>query len=123
MTHLPYLDCDFFENLLKQYPFAHKAFFMWFAKFKERPECVAFFHPISVHPGNHPSWAEMPGPLQIGIWMEFIMERGGCQWKVDDLFSFDWKQDITEMFQLIHEELSISELKENIVEERAAKLG
>lgn len=65
----------------------------------------------------------MPGPLQIGIYIEFIMERGGCQWKVDDLFSFDWKQDITEMFQLIHDELSISELKETIVEERAAKLG
>lgn len=117
---MPYFDSEFFGHLFKEYPLGHNAFFKWLAEFKQRPECIAFSHPIGLQPGDYPSWGQMPGPLQVGIWIEFCMERGGCTWRIPNLFSYDWKQDMTEMFRLMHEELSMSELTDTIVEESIA---
>ena len=50
----------------------------------------------------------LPIAFQIGIWIEFVCSRGGCQWEIDDLFSHDWKDEISKYIEMMHEDELIS---------------
>lgn len=95
---------NFFDEMMAKYPAGVKVFRDWLTEYKTRPDSYQVFHPCcSTHPDN-PDFHDLPGAMQVGIWIQFIMERGACSWEIEDLLDYDWKEDMAATFRMIEEE-------------------
>lgn len=92
---------NFWNDLEEKYPEAMKVFRDWLDTYKQKVHWDDLF---GIHQRKH-YWGDikyhhLPIAMQIGIFIEFARERGGCEWEVD-LFEVDWKEDISGYFERV----------------------
>lgn len=104
---------NFWNELYAKYPLGMKMFCDWIDAYKKKNNWDNLFK--NHYAGNHAmngieyktiKYHDLPLAMQIGIWIEFVGDRGGCDYEVD-LFSHDWKQDISEYIKMLQAEKEI----------------
>lgn len=105
----------FWTPLYEKYPKGVQEFCDWIDEYKKNIGWSGLFSPKAIIKtddhglilGCHePKYHHLPLAMQIGIWIEFVCSRGGCEWEINDLFSHDWEKEITGYCKIIHEENS-----------------
>lgn len=98
---------NFWNDLYAKYPKAVQVFCDWIDKYKKENKWDKLFNPNYkfIHSTDEegttstiisePKFHDLPIALQTGIWIEFLCERGGCSWEIEDMFEFDLATDIT----------------------------
>lgn len=94
---------EFWDQLEKQYPLGIKVFTDWIDEYAIRIGWPDVFNEIT-----NPRYRHLPDALKIGIWIEFTVERGGCGWEIEDMFTQDWNEDITESMKMFQEERELA---------------
>ncbi len=103
----------FWIELAKKYPLGFKVFDNWLIKYQLEHD---WYHMFRVKgDGKTIPFDELPLGMQIGIYIEFVTERGGCSWEVD-LYEMDWKEDMTKMCEMMQgdEEMQVKSRSINI---------
>ncbi len=100
---------NFWDDLYKKYPKGVDVFCDWIDEYKKKNNWLSLFtHRYKVHitdtQEKYPKFHDLPLAMQIGIWIEFVIDRGGCEWEIDDMFSYDWREDITGYCKMLHED-------------------
>lgn len=104
---------EFWVPLFQKYPHGMKIFCDWIDEYKERNDWNMLFNSHSDYQDGQgknapsPKFHDLPLAIQIGIWIEFVCDRGGCSWEIEDMFTYDWKENITETFKMLQEEANI----------------
>lgn len=103
---------NFWNGMNEKYPLAMRVFCDWIDKYKKAVEwdnlfndslfiCYLAWEPFpQVKLSKSPKFHEIPGAMQLGIWIEFVRDQGGCSWEIDDMFSFDLSEEIEHYFRL-----------------------
>jgi hypothetical protein len=110
---------NFWDALYEQYPDGMKVFCDWIDKYKAENNWEFLFNGEVHHTAYNgfqaervktkaPKFHNLPFAMQIGIYIEFCVQRGGCSWQVD-LLEINWKEEITGMIKLINEQENTSD--------------
>ena len=97
------LQIEFWKELQEKYPLGLKVFTDWLDEYKAK---IGWYSLFRVKPTGRmrKHIYDLPEAMQIGIWIEFNLERGGCNWEIEDMFSHDWETDIRESMKMFQEE-------------------
>lgn len=102
---------NFWNKLYKKYPDGVQVFCDWIDKYKSKNNWDKLFNAGLMVPirgqSVSPKYHDLPLAMQIGIWIEFVCDRGGCQWEIEDLFAVDWREDITGYIKMLDAEKKI----------------
>ena len=94
---------NFWNDMMEKYPGATKAFCKWIDEFKNEVNWLNLFNcgsPNYAKQGHHsPKFHDLPYALQLGIWLEYCYQRGGCRMTIENFFEFDLREDIEDMFK------------------------
>jgi len=87
-----------FNAIYAKYPKAMDIFCKWVDKYKLENEFDILFNAgMKFRSGSveskAPKFHELPYAFQLGMWIEFVSEQGGCEYEID-LFDFDLAEDI-----------------------------
>lgn len=96
---------NFWNKLQEKYPLGMKIFCDWIDEYKKRNNWDLLFcnSYLKARNLNQTKFHDIPYAMQIGIWIEFVCERGGCAFEVD-LFEYDWRKEIKEYIKMLHKE-------------------
>jgi hypothetical protein len=101
---------NFWNDLFDKYPDAVKIFCKWIDKYKKRNKWNTLFNSDSdwqdVNGKNAPApkFHDLPYAMQIGILIEFLSSYPTVhEFEVEDLFTLDWRKNITEFFQMLQQ--------------------
>lgn len=110
---------NFWDALYAQYPKGVNVFCEWVDEYKKKYNWDTLFkgdiRSIAVTGTSVTceydtlKYHDLPLAMQIGIWIEFVCDRGGCAWEIDDMFTYNWKEDITEYCKMLQEEVTLQE--------------
>ncbi len=97
---------NFWAEIEQEYPDGYKIFLEWIVAYKKRVKWNDLFNSRGMMPNNKqafvPYMADLPFAFQIGIFIEFVCERDELiVWEIDDMFSHDWREQITEYFRML----------------------
>ena len=100
---------NFFNELYEKYPKGLQVFCDWIDRYKAENNWNKLFNadeigsdsPYFVIGDEAPKFHDLPYAFQLGIWIEFVCERGGCDWEIEDMFTFNLRDDITAIIQII----------------------
>lgn len=104
---------NFWNRMMEQYPHATTAFCKWVDEYKKAVNWDKLFnHGITHHVSGSafksttsaPKFHDLPHAMQMGIWIEYISQRGGCQWEIEDMFQYDLSEDIEGFFRELLED-------------------
>lgn len=103
---------NFWDRMMQDYPNATKKFCQWIDEYKKAVNWDALFasneSTMQLHSSKY-KFHEIPHAMQLGIWLEYINQRGGCQFEIEDFFEYDLAEDIEDMFKNLLEEEAINE--------------
>jgi hypothetical protein len=95
---------NFWNELQIKYPDAMKIFCDWIDQYKNKVDWQKLFarrtfkiseEETSAEYENRISkFHEIPLAMQIGIWIEYVVERGGCNWTIENMFEINWREEI-----------------------------
>lgn len=102
---------NFWNELFEKYPKGVQVFCDWIDEYKKENNWDDLFGNKKISQREH-YWANikfhhLPYAMQIGLWIEFVCSQGGCEWQIYDLFSHDWREEITQYCQSAHQQESI----------------
>lgn len=88
------------NEIKRKYPDAWKIFSDWIDEFKIYINWQSLFRDhLNVDAEfESPKFHHLPEPLQLGIWIQFIRDQGGCSWEIDDMFEFDLEEELFHWF-------------------------
>ena len=108
---------NFWNELNERLPAGTKVFCDWIDEYKERLDWSKLFNAgyvlnrhyhigFMVDPGLTlaPKFHDLPYAFQLGIWIQFVLDRGGCAWEIDYMFSFDLREEIEHAISMIDSE-------------------
>lgn len=84
---------NFFNHLYEVYPRSVQKFCDFIDDYKEHVGWLSIIPSAKFH--------DLPYAMQMGIWFEFVIQRGGCQYEITDVYSYDLRNDITLMMQMM----------------------
>jgi hypothetical protein len=97
---------NFWNRMMSEYPNATNAFCKWVDEYKEATDWKKIFgettRPDYVFVA--PKFHDLPYAMQVGIWIEYVCQLGGCQWEIEDMFAYDLPEDIEGVFRELLEE-------------------
>lgn len=99
---------NFWNEMMEKYPNATKAFCDWIDEYKKAvgwgnlfneglPDTKGIF-------SEAPKFHDLPYAMQVGIWLEYVCNRGGCQYEIENFFEFDLRTDIEGFFEHLLED-------------------
>jgi hypothetical protein len=100
---------NFWDELYAKYPKGTQIFCKWIDAYKKEVGWNQLFNSDSEYQnaaGKNapaPKFHDLPHAMQMGIWFAFMRDRGGCQWTIEDMFSYDLREDIAETVMQILE--------------------
>lgn len=101
----------FWKEVLIKYPNATKRFMEWVQEYKKAVNWDGLFgkhetrhYGRLVCSGIAPEFSQLPHAMQQGIWLEYLCQRGGCQFEIEDFFEYDLAKDICESFEHLLED-------------------
>lgn len=99
---------NFWNQLQELHPKGMKVFCNWIDEYKAKNNWNDLFGNDQISQRKH-HWADIkfhhiPLAFQIGIWIEFVCDRGGCYWEIEDMFSMDWEKEILSFIKMIDSE-------------------
>lgn len=89
---------NFWKDLHAKYPAGVEAFHDWVDEYKKAVDWNSLFKK-ELH--------YLPAAVQEGIWWAFVRDRGGCGYEIDDMFSINISEHITEMVKMLEGEAKI----------------
>lgn len=95
---------NFWNEIIQQYPNASKLFLEWINEYKKESDWNRIL-------GSKVKFHDLPYAMQVGIWLEYLCNRGGCQFEIEDFFQFDLRTDIEETFKNLLEEEATDSLE------------
>lgn len=87
---------NFWDRMMELYPNATKKFCQWIDEYKIAVGWNALF-------GENVKFHDLPGAMQVGIWLEYVCDRGGCTFEIENFFEYDLGEDIEGFFKEILE--------------------
>jgi hypothetical protein len=93
---------NFWNEIIQKYPNASKVFLEWINEYKKQSNWGNVL-------GNKVKFHDLPYAMQAGVWLEYLCNRGGCQFEIQDFFQFDLATDIEETFKHLLEEEATEE--------------
>src|SRR5690348_13649413 len=87
---------NFWNETQLTFPNATRYFLEWIDAYKAAIGWDTLFPGLKFH--------DMPYAVQVGIWIEYNTQRGGCEWKIENMLEFDLETDILGTFQHLLEE-------------------
>lgn len=90
---------NLFNDLYLKYPDAMNVFCEWIDGYKEAVDWIGLF-------GNEIKFHHIPGEMQCGIWIEFMLSQGACTYEVD-FTEFDLSDEITEWVKMKQQDIEI----------------
>ncbi len=111
---------NFWNEMMEKYPNAAKKFCDWIDEYKKAVSWATLFNAevsytqkatggFNVITTTAPKYHDLPYAMQLGIWIEYMCQRGGCQWEIENMFDFDLAKDIEGTFKNLLEEEAIEE--------------
>jgi hypothetical protein len=91
----------FFNQLANDYPKGMKTFCDWIDSYKKK---VKWYHVFGTERHKYIKYHDLPWAFQVGIYIQFIQERGGCHYEID-LFKFDLVTEFTSTIKMLDEEI------------------
>lgn len=85
---------NFWNDLKAKYPEGVKVFTDWIDEYKKKVYWDSLFNACYEKSPEAPKFHELPYAFQLGIWLEFMLDRGGCLIEVD-FIEYDIREDIT----------------------------
>jgi len=99
---------NFWNDLKEKYPYGVQVFCDWIDEYKEKVKWSELFNDGSPHYAkmgwHNPKYHDLPMAMQIGIWIQFVAERGGCEYTIENLFSVNWEVEITGYLEMVNKE-------------------
>ena len=101
---------NFWNDLQAKYPKGMKVFCDWIDEYKKANDWNMLFNSDSEYQnaaGKNapaPKYHDLPLSMQMGIWIEFVVDRGGCEFEIEDMFKFDLREEITEYIIMLEAE-------------------
>jgi len=98
-----------FDRLRALYPNGMQAFLDWVDAYKIKNDWLLLFNScydfqdMNGRNAAAPKYHDIPGAMQMGIWVQFMRERGGCSYEVD-LFEFEQLSDMDGMMPMLEDE-------------------
>jgi hypothetical protein len=110
------LEMDYFRVLKDKYPLGMQVFLDWIDEYKKAINWKSLFNAgHSTQPGLSnskqtvaPKYHELPGAMQVGIFIEFMKQRGGCEYEVD-LFVYSLREEFENMAKMLQLECELDE--------------
>lgn len=106
---------NFWNALEDKYPLGVADFKRWINEYKEAVDWKKLFNEhTDQYNGGHeiphpaPKYHELPAGLQFGVYMSYVLERGGCSCEID-LFEFDLEEFITKYTEMVQKEMEIDQ--------------
>jgi hypothetical protein len=107
---------DYFNVLKVQYPLGMKVFLEWIDEYKKTVNWSGMFNSgIDVQPGLSnskktiaPKYHDLPGAMQLGIFIEFMKQRGGCEYGVD-LFELELREEFEGAVKMLQTEQELEQ--------------
>lgn len=107
---------NFWNALMEKYPKGVQAFCDWIDEYKHKNDWDRLFNAgieefsrgmmrgeiVEMGRTRAPKYHDLPLAMQIGIYIEFMIDRGGCGWECN-LMEIDWREEIEGMIKIIHE--------------------
>ena len=88
---------NFWNEMMEKYPEETKRFCDWIDEYKKAVAWDELFG--NVFPTTKKiKFHDIPYAMQLGIWLEYVCDRGGCQYEID-VFEFDLREDIEEFLK------------------------
>ncbi len=106
---------NFFDEMNNKYPFGLAQFLKWLDKYKKEIGWENVFNGIkTMNQGvgfekESCKFHELPIAMQMGIYFQFMRERGGCSMELD-IFDYDFRRDFECMLSMLEGEKSLEEL-------------
>lgn len=94
----------FWNDLQAKYPDGMKTFCNWIDEYKKKNDWDMLFRNWHRSELEQIKFHHIPYAMQMGIWFEFVIDRGGCSFEVEDLFTFDLRKEITEYIKMLQSE-------------------
>lgn len=96
---------EFWDEMKEKFPFAFEEFSNWIDQFKIDINWNSLFRDDDVGCAQTapPKFHDLPQPMQLGIWIQFMLDRGGCSWEIDDMYEFNLEEDIYGTFVMIND--------------------
>lgn len=126
---------NFWNELLEKFPKGMKVFCDWIDQYKAMVGWKRLFnegyvlnkdHKIGfmVDPGKTqaPKFHDIPYAMQMGIWIAFVQDRGGCSWEIDDMMEFDLAEDIANYIMFVDQDEITKEYVNNLTPEQRARI-
>jgi hypothetical protein len=96
---------NFWNELYEKYPLGMKVFCDWVDGYKKQNDWSNLFNAGYNMAGDWgtegwggsttaPKYHDLPIAFQIGMWIEFVEDRGDCQWEIEDMLDIDWRGEI-----------------------------
>ena len=104
---------NFWNRMMELYPNETKKFCLWIDEYKEAVNWKGLFNDGATgykegsafkHKLDSPKFHDLPHAMQQGIWLEYVCQRGGCQFEIEDFFEYDLAEDIEGMFKNLFED-------------------
>jgi hypothetical protein len=102
-----------FSILGEKWPEGLKVFTDWINQYKIENNWMGLFNDseglsVATYEGvsverKAPKYHDLPGAMQLGIFVEFMQDRGGCEY-VCDLFTLDLYEELEELLPMLQEE-------------------
>lgn len=113
---------NFWDELYVAFPKATQVFCEWVDQYKAMVGWKRLFNEgyvlnkdynigFMVDPGKTmaPKFHDMPYAMQMGIWIAFVKDRGGCGWEIEDMFTYDLRQDIGLYLGQLETDIAVAE--------------
>lgn len=110
---------NFFNDMTKKYPKGVKAFGDWIDAYKKAVGWNELFRERLIDASSSQGgprtlttatkYHDLPAAMQEGIYWAFWRDRGGCQLEIDDMFAFDFVEDMTATLKMLQEEADLGE--------------
>lgn len=102
-------DVVFWDEIKAKYPNGYKIFLEWIVVYKKRVKWNDLFNGRGMMPGGKnaivPYMQDLPIAFQIGIFMEFVMEREDLVvWEIEDMLTHDWRENFMGYFEVLEKE-------------------
>ena len=100
---------NFWDELYALYPSGTQVFCNWIDEYKAKVNWENLFNPMFKESNDvqriyfSPKFHDLPYAIQLGIYIQFCVERGGCSYEVD-LLDFDLREEITGMVKMLQSE-------------------